>query len=491
MITRARRWAVLGLAVLAALIAVAQLERYRAGITLTPFSAGTTPATLYQGAGDGPLVVIAHGFAGSRQLMEALSLTLAGAGFRVAAFDFEGHGKNPVPMSGDVTVIEGTTARLVDETTRVTAAARAMTGYDGPVGLVGHSMASDIVIRAGLRDPSTGAIVAISMYSEAVTADAPENLLIVTGAWEPPLRRVGLEALQLVDPDAQENQTVQSGNVLRRAVVSPYVEHLGVLYSPTTLAETRDWLRTALNHAGTSEPAATGPWVLLLMGALVLLIRPVSRLLPLQRPSLEPIGTRPFVMALIVPGLIAATVTAFVPVAFLPVLVADALALHLAVMGGLQLAYLAWLGHRPRWQGWAGIAVLLILGLVVFGLAMDRYVASFLPTPERLAVIAVLALGTLPFMLADAMLSDAGHARLWRRLALRAALFISLTLAILVDPERLFFIALIFPVLLLFYLVHGLMGRWIGQRSGPLAPGVSLGLILAWALGVSFPMFAG
>lgn len=138
-----------------------------------------------------------------------------------------------------------------------------------------------------------------------------------------------------------------------------------------------------------------------------------------------------------------------------------------------------------------GLAVLLILGLGVFGLAMDRYVASFLPTAERLPIIAVLALGTLPFMLADAMLSEAGRARLWRRIALRATLLISLSVAIAFDPERLFFIALIFPVLILFYCVHVLMGRWIGQRTGAMAPGLALGLILAWALGVSFPMFAG
>jgi len=44
-------------------------------------------------------------------------------------------------------------------------------------------------------------------------------------------------------------------------------------------------------------------------------------------------------------------------------------------------------------------------------------------------------------------------------------------------------------VLLLFYLVHGLMGRWIAQRCGSLAAGVGLGVCLAWALGVSFPLF--
>jgi hypothetical protein len=41
----------------------------------------------------------------------------------------------------------------------------------------------------------------------------------------------------------------------------------------------------------------------------------------------------------------------------------------------------------------------------------------------------------------------------------------------------------------LFFLVHGTMGRAFGKAAGPLTAGLALGLILAWALGVSFPMF--
>ena len=60
----------------------------------------------------------------------------------------------------------------------------------------------------------------------------------------------------------------------------------------------------------------------------------------------------------------------------------------------------------------------------------------------------------------------------------------------MIDPERLMFLFIILPVLVLFFLVHGLMGRWIAQRCGPVSAGVGLGLCLAWALGVSFPLFS-
>ena len=92
-------------------------------------------------------------------------------------------------------------------------------------------------------------------------------------------------------------------------------------------------------------------------------------------------------------------------------------------------------------------------------------------------------------MLSDAVITQSGRGVLWRRLLARGALIASLIAAAFIDPDRLIFLLLILPVLLLFYAVHGLMGRWTAQRCGPWAAGIGLGVCLAWALGVSFPMF--
>jgi hypothetical protein len=42
----------------------------------------------------------------------------------------------------------------------------------------------------------------------------------------------------------------------------------------------------------------------------------------------------------------------------------------------------------------------------------------------------------------------------------------------------------------LFWLTLGTMGRVAARRAGPATAGLALGVILAWALGVSFPFFA-
>lgn len=34
-----------------------------------------------------------------------------------------------------------------------------------------------------------------------------------------------------------------------------------------------------------------------------------------------------------------------------------------------------------------------------------------------------------------------------------------------------------------------MMGRWVAPRFGALSAGLGLGLVLAWSLGVSFPLF--
>ena len=151
-----RRGTVL-LGLIVALLSVWQLESARSGLILQTQNIAETPVTRAAFAeADGPLVIVAHGFAGSRQMMQGYALPLAQAGYRVWSFDFHGHGRNPQPMTGDVTVIEGTTMRLVEQTRDVVAAARQAEGWTGPVALLGHSMATDIIIRAAAADPGIG-----------------------------------------------------------------------------------------------------------------------------------------------------------------------------------------------------------------------------------------------------------------------------------------------------------------------------------------------
>lgn len=478
------------LALFVGLASVVLLEYARIGVTFDQRWVDDTPVTtLSRADATGPHVVVAHGFAGSREMMQAYGLTLAQAGYRVHMFDFEGHGAHPLPMSGDVTQIEGTTQRLMNQTVTVI---QDVAVEGNPVALLGHSMATDVLIRVAEVSEQTGPLVLLSAFSQAVTKDHPRDMLLISGQWEPPLRDFGLNAARMVDPTAREGDVVSSGNTIRSAMVAPFTEHVAILYSRAGRHEALSWLNRAYGQTGTVSILPTGWAFLALMAAITLLSAPVARLVtktPTEQSKLQ-ISSKQYALILSVPAIMTPLLAAPLDIQFLPVLVADYLAVHLGIYGILTLVMLRLVTGQIGYGSlrFAGIAGLLIWGIGVFGFALDRYGANFFPVPERAAIIAALAVGAIPFMVADAVL--AWKQSVWRRIASRFALLVSLGIAVALDLEGLFFLIMIAPVIVLFFLVHGTMGRAFGKVTGPLTTGLALGLILAWALGVSFPMFS-
>jgi len=489
------RWIAALIAVALALTGLWQLESDRAGLVIEHRTLESTPYTIYRKpqVASAPVVVIAHGFAGSRQLMEAYALTMAQAGYIAVSFDFFGHGRNTTAMSGDVTSVEGTTQQLVEQTGRVVDEALSLPQADGRAALIGHSMASDIVVRYSLRDDRVNATVAISMFSEAVTANAPENLLMITGAWEASLREEAVRVLRLADPEAEEGDTVgdpAEGNA-RRAVVAPAVEHVGVLFSATALREARAWLDKVFGRSSAGPVAATGGWIVMLLAGIVLLFWPLTRLLPEKPAYPVRLETRRFYAAALIPAVVAPLALALIDTRFLPVLVADYLAAHLLLYGLLSLALLWRFGISIGRVSWFAAAFFTLYSVLIFGGALDRYAAAFFPPEGRILLILAIAAGAVPYIISESYLTEGGRAPFHRVLIARGAFLGSLVLAVALDFERLFFLVIIFPVIVIFYAIFGMMAGWVGRRTGsPVAAGLGLGLILAWALGVTFPLFS-
>jgi len=239
-----------------------------------------------------------------------------------------------------------------------------------------------------------------------------------------------------------------------------------------------------------------GGWVALALVAVVVLAWPLAGLLPAAiGPPPPRLPARRFAVAVVVPALAAPLLLWPVETRILPVLVADYLVLHFALSGALTLALLARFGAlRGQFPAPALPVALAVaaFGILLFGAVLDRYVASFFPHPGRVAIVAGLALGAVPWMLGDALLTEGGRAGVWRTVAVRVAMLASLGLAVALNFERLFFLLIILPVVLLYFLLFGMIGGWAGRRTGlPAASGAGLGLILAWALGVTFPLFQG
>ncbi len=501
--------ALAALALLAIGIALLNLRAADAGVTTETAAVGETPVTVYRSSSGAraPAVVIAHGFAGSQQLMQAFATTFARNGYIAVSFDFAGHGRNPRPLAGDVTREDGTTVHLVAETARVAAFARGL--GDGRVAVLGHSMASDIVVRFAQSDPEVAATIAVSMFSPAVTATTPRNLLVIVGDWEPGLKREALRAVSLATApdDAQAGGTygdVADGTA-RRGAFARGVEHVSVLYGHDSMAEALGWLDAVFGiDRGDGAPLdRRGPWILLLLAGVVLLARPLSRLLPVvtDRPAGAGLGWRNLALCLAVPAVATPLLLRVLPTHFLPVLVADYLALHFGLYGLITAGCLALVSRRhvPEARGTAsyralGLAALaaIAFGFIALVWPIDSYLTSFVLLPERYVLFAVMLVGTLLYFLSAEWLTRGDGARTGAYAASKLAFLLSLALAVALDFERLFFLIIIVPVIVLFFIVYGLFSAWAYARTGhPYVAGLANAVAFAWALTVTFPLLAG
>lgn len=480
------------------------------GLEVERTRVGATPVTVFREAGapPAPVVVIAHGFAGSQQLMQPFALTLARSGYVAVTFDFLGHGDHPEPLGGDLGETAGATRHLVDQLAEVAAFARGLPASDGRLAVLGHSMATDLIVRFAQGEAAgpVAAVVGVSLRAPTATATSPANLLIVVGAWEPGLvaeafRTVGLAVEGEVEAGVTYGDL--AAGTARRVVPAPNVEHIGVLYSPTSVTAARDWLNAAFARDRAGEPEVRGPAIGWLFLGLVLLARPLAHRLP--KASDRPLGAslpwRRLWLVILLPMLATPLLLRLVPVSFLPIVVGDYLVLHFALYGALTFLALviATRGRAPlppahvRWgRLLLGAALLALYSIVVFGLPIDLYVTSFWPTAERLPLVLAMLAGTLPYFVADEWATRGERVPRGAYAATKLAFVVSLALAVALDFERLFFLVMIVPVILVFFVIYGLFSGWAERRTGhPLTGGIANAVAFAWAIAVTFPMATG
>lgn len=495
---------------LAAMIAISgslfALHRSMRGIDESVFRLGATPVTAFTATASpsGPIVIVAHGFAGSQQLMQPIALTLAQAGFRVLTFDFAGHGRNTQPMPGGLADMARSTQALLSDIGAVVAYARTLPGADKGVALVGHSMAADLAIQYAMQDRGIAAVVALSGLGSGVTADNPRNLLVITGAWEPEmLTAAGPRIVREVSggaPEARRTYGDLAAGTGRRYALADGAEHIGVIYSRDGIDETVQWLEAAFGQPDAGFRDRRGPWLALLFAGLVALACPAARLLPvLARPPC-PAGTtwRTLLVVGIAPAVLTPLILWKMPTDFLPILLGDYLVVHFAVYGALTAA-LALLLHRERPSllarsaslGGLVVAAIAVAAwtVVALGWPIDTYVTSFVPTGARWWLIPAMFAGTAIYFVADETATRGAQAPRGGTVFTKLCFLLSLLAAVALNPQKLFFLIIIVPVILVLFTVFGLFSRWAFARTGdPRAAALGNAAALAYAIAVTFPV---
>jgi dienelactone hydrolase len=483
-------------------------------VTVEPALVGATPVTVFRpsaGSGPAPVAVIAHGFAGSQQLMHPIATTLARNGYVAVTFDFPGHGRSAAPMPRGRDEDAQRDRVLLDALDAVAAMARTRFAGGGRYAVVGHSMASDLVVRHAQAHPGVQATVAISAFAPTIRddtpADSPRNLLVVVGELEPQVLKA--EALRMTRSSApgEAQAGVTRGRfedgTARRAAVAGGVEHIGVLYAADTLVATVQWLDAAFGRMPQAAPRfidARGPWLALLLAGVVTLAWPLSGLLPRVGHHAQPaISRRGFWTAALLPALATPLLLWPIPTGFLPVLLADYLVMHFGLYGLLTLATLRCMPQAQAATGLArpsaalpvlALAAIATAGyaLLAVGVPVDRYVFNLQPAPGRWPYVAAVFAGTLAYFLADERLTRAAGAPRFAYAATKLAFLASLALAIALDLRGLFFLIIIVPAIVLLFVVYGLFSGWAWRRANHYAvPAVANAFAFAWFVAVTFP----
>ena len=501
-----RKLAVALAAVIAIAIALFELRGTSDGLRIVRTTVGDTPLTIFRtdAMAKAPVIVIAHGFAGSQQLMQPFAETLAHSGYMAVTFDFLGHGRNPAPMRGDVTEGTAITSALLRELEQVTTYARALPDSDGRVAVLGHSMSSDIVVRFAQANPLVQATVAVSVFSPAVTASSPRNLLVIVGSLEPSMLRD--EGLRIVNLTAGGNAVAgetygsfKDGGA-RRLVLARGVEHIAVLYSRDSMEQSLRWLNEAFDRQQIGPLDERGRWLALAFVGIITLAWPLSGLLPAATttPAGANLAWRPLLIAALAPAMLTPLILWKLPTEFLPVLLGDYLALHFLLYGLLTMSLLLYwrdgrAGRKMATTSWTAIAVAAIAvtayNIIAFGLPIDSYIFSFWPIPARVPLLAAIACGALPFFIADEWLTRGADARRGAYALTKLCFLLSLAIAVALNPMKLFFLVIIVPAILLLFLAFGLISHWsYAATRHPLPGAIANTAMFAWAISVTFPM---
>ena len=430
-----------------------------------------------------PGVLIAHGFAGSKQLMLGYAYTLAHAGYATMVWDFDGHGANGVPL--------GQSLGQNFEVAYATLLEQPEVDPDR-LALLGHSMGSGVVMTAGIEQLDRfAATVAVSPTGAKVTPQAPRNLQLQAGSWEGRFVENARRLLKAAG-GAGENLTEGRG---RSLVVVPKAEHITILFRPASHQAALEWLNATFGVQPLSSHYVDRRMLwygLHLLGWLMLLsaIAPTLTAWTGGGPrQVQVQSLRGWGGLLATPGGAASALMWFGhggdSLSLGGLMVGGAISLWFLTAGLIWLGFL-WRLPSPTWPAVRQGAILFGWLWIAFGLMAQFLWLPWWLIPSRLQLWPLLSLSSLPWFLAIAIVQQNGG--FWRRmlwwLGQSAVLISGFGLVIYLLPQ-LSFLLLLMPLFPLMMAMLAFVSAWIEDVWSYALGGA---LFWGWLIAAVFPL---
>jgi pimeloyl-ACP methyl ester carboxylesterase len=476
---------VIGIALSLILIAISWfgLTNLRTGLVVRSVSQQGVPMLFMtlKGVKHQPGILVAHGFAGSKQLMFGYGYTLAHNGYGVLLLDFNGHGENAAPLAKNKLQQDFSTALTV---------LKAQPEIDSnKIGLLGHSMGSQVVMLAGIeQSKAISAVVAVSPTNAPVTPKEPRNLQLQAGEWEGQFVQRSAELLQKA---GGANPNTENGKGRSRVIISQ-VEHILILFKDRSHQVALEWFNAVFHQTSTVEfRDRRMVWYGLHLLSWLFLLGTISPSLTeaIAQQSLKPLYLRHWLGLGLAP--IAAT-----GVVSIVSLWASLESLGGLLIGGalgfwLLIAGLTWSGvisrfPRPTMKSMGSGLLLFALLWIGFGaMAQESWLQWWL-IPARLRLWPILAIACFPWFFASGIVQEQAS-RMQRVLwwfAQSIALTLGLTITLILVP-KLGYLALIIPVIPIVFAILSYAGSQVREAW---RYAIASALFFGWTIASVFPL---
>ena len=444
---------------------------------------------------NGTLVFIAHGFAGSSNFMRPLAVSLSHSGFTTIRYDFLGHGENKNPYSGSITELSGATEHFVKQTNSIINHYKEVYEPEKMI-LIGHSMASDIIMRTALKRTDIFSVIGISAYTDAITSKKPSNILILNGEWEPRLKLKAYDILTKIGiARPEENITYGSFNDGTARKISTIInaDHVGILFSERTQIAIAEWFNEIFKSEIISNTNKMGIWIAILLSSIFMLI--LFFILSFPKLTFESfnVSFKNFILLSLFSSLVTPLLLSYGKIPFIYYSAQNHLINHLFLY-----TCMCWicvplhsLGKFVR-NGYLQLfSILVLIYTLMIGVALNSYVSTFIPLNfERLSLLAILLIGCVPYMMLVQVLRHSESNGWLMATMSNTLLILSLVLSIYLNFKELFLIGYSILLFILFSGVFGLLSTLIAKRTNNhLAIANANGVLLACAFATAIPLY--